>query len=162
MHRLGTPAKRGPGMRLSIPGLRDRNQIGVAIVVESNHPTEGVGKVSDGAAPVVIHREIIAVAIFYLNAAILVIEPGIAQLCSVRRAHHQAARVDQLQIRRISRFINVRRSDLPQFDAAAGGLEQIDVYTSLGIKEFLLNSWKAKPKTGTGRAIVFIEVDIRH
>jgi uncharacterized protein DUF4214 len=88
--------------------LCNGDQVGVVIVVERDHSLECVSNALNITAPVVIDREIVAVAVSYLSAAILVIVPSVAEMCTVGGAKHQVAVIRQLQIRRVSRFIDVR------------------------------------------------------
>src|SRR5207245_533906 len=100
------PAERGPSVRrrLSVPGLRDRVEVGVSIVIECDDPSHGVCYILNIAAPIVVDSNNVAIAIFYGRAAIFIdTGPGEREARAVRRTQDQIAAVSQLQIRRVSR-----------------------------------------------------------
>ncbi len=63
-HVSDAVTKRCPVVSLAIPGLRDRKQVGIAIVIEGQNASQRVGNCRDVATRVVGDGEIVAVTIF--------------------------------------------------------------------------------------------------
>ena len=60
--------------RLSVPTLRDRDQICVYVVIEIDHATECVGDGCNAAQRIVIDRDVVAVAILDFHTTPLVVD----------------------------------------------------------------------------------------
>src|SRR6266700_1596970 len=97
LHNQGrTPAKGCPGMRrrLSVPSLSNRNQVSIAVIIEVDRAIEGVSDSGDMAHPVIIHRNIVTIAIFDLSAVpLFVLVLAVAHLRARGITHQQSAAV---------------------------------------------------------------------
>ena len=80
-------------MGAAIPALGDRKQIRITVIIENDHASQRVTDVLNVAAPVVIDRHEISVAILDLRRAPLVLEPAVTDLRAVGRAQQQVVGV---------------------------------------------------------------------
>lgn len=71
-------------MRRTVPVLRNRQEIAIPVVIEGDHSRESVCNSCNVTLGIVADRNIIAVAIFYLRAVILIVLLGVSQLRAVR------------------------------------------------------------------------------
>src|SRR5829696_6732139 len=108
--------------RLPVLRLRDRYEIGVAVVIEGNDAAQRISDGVNAAERVVVHGNVVAVAVFYLDTAILAVNFPEAQPGTVSGMDQQRTSVfSEPQIRRISRIIDSGGAQLAQFHAPADG-----------------------------------------
>src|SRR4029079_14149847 len=90
LHGARAPAKAEPLVRrLPVPVLGDRDQVGIAVVVEVDDTAERVDDAADAAERVIVNREVVAIAVFDLHTAKLAIDLREAQFGAVRRMDQQ-------------------------------------------------------------------------
>ena len=70
-------------MRRAIPRLRDREEVGVAVIVEGDHPAQCICSIGDVPQRVVVDGDFVAVAIFYLRTTVFSVEWRISKLGAV-------------------------------------------------------------------------------
>src|SRR5205085_10044782 len=135
MQSLTAPAERRPitrgaagsGSRLPVPTLRYAAKIGVPIINKANGPPQGI-RHRGQVVRTISGADHVAIAI--LNPRAVPVSTGLAvtHLRAVGGAHQQTAVaiaiIDELEIRRVARFVNVRSANPPQFNATTGGGDQ--------------------------------------
>ncbi len=73
----------------------------------------------------------------------------------------RTAVISQPQVRRVSRIIDIGSAYLAQFHPpAAGSDEQVSIARRLRVECFALDRRETKPEARTGKAVVFVEVDV--
>src|SRR5262249_41259903 len=92
LHVARRPAKAHPLMRrLSAPGLCDRDQVCIAVVVKSDETAERVGDVCKLPLSIVVNAHVVAVAILNLRTVVFVVCLSKGKLRAVSRTYQQGA-----------------------------------------------------------------------